>query len=121
RFKAEQFNVSLISDNTRGFTDTTSAGGTVQLSYWDKIAGRQHHLITGTEYVYNDVANRVFEEKNDRTLATCIAVATEAGEGPGPGLSAQRPEHASGRQTARRQPVCPGHHRGREGPAAAQG
>src|SRR5262247_553339 len=29
-FKAEQFNVSLISDNTRGFTDTTSAGGTAQ-------------------------------------------------------------------------------------------
>jgi iron complex outermembrane recepter protein len=81
-FKAEQFNVSLISDNTRGFTDTTSAGGTVQLSYRSKIAGRQNHLITGTEYVYNDVANQVFEEKNDRTLATCIAEATEEGEDP---------------------------------------
>jgi outer membrane receptor protein involved in Fe transport len=81
-FKAEQFNASLIGDNTRGFTDTTSGGGTVQLSYRDTIAGRQNHLITGIEYVYNDVANRAFEEKNDRTLALCIAEATEAGEDP---------------------------------------
>jgi hypothetical protein len=30
-FKVEQFNASLIDDNTRGFTDTTSAGGTLSL------------------------------------------------------------------------------------------
>ena len=71
-FEAEQFNASLIGDNTRGFTDTLSAGGTVQMSHRGKIAGRDNRLIAGVEYVYNNVASKVFEEKNDQTLASCI-------------------------------------------------
>jgi iron complex outermembrane recepter protein len=80
--EAEQFNASLIGDNTRGFTDTLSAGGTVQLSHHGEIAGRDNRLIGGVEYVYNDVTSKVFEEKNDRTLASCIEAATAAGEDP---------------------------------------
>src|SRR5262245_50723267 len=71
-FEAEQFNASLIGDNTRGFTDTTSAGGTLQMSHRGKVAGRENRLIAGVEYAYNDVASKVFEEKNDQTLATCV-------------------------------------------------
>jgi len=80
--EAEQFNASLIGDNTRGFTDTLSAGGTVQLSHRGTIAGRDNRLITGVEYVYNNVTSKVFEEKNEQTLASCIEEATAAGEDP---------------------------------------
>ena len=76
-FKAEQFNVSLIDDNTRGFTDTTSAGGTLQLSHQGKIAARANQLVAGLEYVYNDASSKVFAEKNERTLAGCVQEATE--------------------------------------------
>jgi outer membrane receptor protein involved in Fe transport len=79
---AEQFNVSLISDNTRGFTDTLSAGGTLQLSHRGTIAGRDNRLIAGVEYVYNDVTSKVFAEKNDRTLAECIEEAMATGADP---------------------------------------
>src|SRR5262249_13496473 len=79
-FKAEQFNASLIGDNTRGFTDTLSAGGTVQMSHRGTIAGRDNRLIAGVEYVYNNVASKVFEEKNDQTLVSCIEEATAKGE-----------------------------------------
>jgi outer membrane receptor protein involved in Fe transport len=79
-FEAEQFNASLIGNNTRGFTDTTSAGGTVQLSHRGKLAGRDNRLIAGVEYAYNNVTSKVFEEKNDQTLATCLEEASEAGE-----------------------------------------
>jgi hypothetical protein len=36
---AEQLNVSLIADNTRSFTHTTSAGGTLQLSQRTSVLG----------------------------------------------------------------------------------
>ena len=81
-FEAEQFNASLIGDNTRGFTDTLSAGGTVQLSHRGKIAGRDNRLIAGVEYVYNNVTSKVFEEKNNRTLALCVEAAMAEGEDP---------------------------------------
>src|SRR4029434_1194870 len=80
--EAEQFDASLIGDNTRGFTDTLSAGGTVQMSHHGEIAGRDNRLIAGVEYVYNNVASKVFEEKNDRPIASCIEAATAAGEDP---------------------------------------
>ncbi len=76
-FKAEQFNASLIDDNTRGFTDTTSAGGTLQLSHQGKIAARANQLVAGVEYVYNDASSKVFAEKNERTLAGCVQEAIE--------------------------------------------
>jgi outer membrane receptor protein involved in Fe transport len=79
---AEQFNVSLIDDNTRSFTHTTSAGGTLQLSHRGPVLGRQNHLIVGAEYVHHDVSTQVFEEKNDRTLAACFEAALAAGDDP---------------------------------------
>jgi iron complex outermembrane recepter protein len=80
--ETEQFNANLIADNTRGFTDTLSSGGTVQLSHHGKIAGRDNRLIAGVEYVYNNVTSQVFEEKNAQTLPSCIEAATAAGEDP---------------------------------------
>ena len=79
---AEQFNASLIDDNTRGFTDTTSAGGTLQLSHQGQIAARQNRLVAGVEYVYNDVSSKVFAEKNEQTLANCVQEASEQGKDP---------------------------------------
>jgi outer membrane receptor protein involved in Fe transport len=79
-FKAERFNASLIDDNTRGFTDTTSAGGTLQLSHQGKIAARANQLVAGVEYVYNDASSKVFAEKNERTLAGCVQEAIEQGK-----------------------------------------
>src|SRR5262245_52739844 len=63
KLDAEQFNASLISDNTRGFTDTLSFGGTVQLSYEPLLFGSRHHLTAGVEYAQHRVTSRVFEEK----------------------------------------------------------
>jgi outer membrane receptor protein involved in Fe transport len=79
---AEQFNVNLIADNARSFTHTTSAGGTLQLGHRAPVLGRQNHLIMGAEYVHHDVSTQVFEEKNDRTLASCFEDALTAGDDP---------------------------------------
>jgi iron complex outermembrane receptor protein len=79
---AEQFNVSLIGDNTRLFNNTTSGGGTLQLSHQALPFGRENLLILGTDYVHNRVKVKVFEEKNERTLAECSDEATAAGENP---------------------------------------
>jgi outer membrane receptor protein involved in Fe transport len=79
---AEQFNVSLIADNTHSFTHTTSAGGTLQLSHHAPVLGRQNRLIAGVEYVHHHVTSQVFEEKNDRTLAACFEEALAAGGDP---------------------------------------
>src|SRR5262249_49194496 len=79
---AEQFKVNLIADNTRSFTHTTSAGGTLQLSHRAPVLGRQNHLIVGAEYVHHDVTTQVFEEPNDTTLAACTEAALAAGDDP---------------------------------------
>lgn len=82
KFDAEQFNVSLIDQNTRAFTDTLSLGGTVQLNYEPRLFGSRHHFAIGVEYAHHQVKNEVFEEQNDRSLAACIADAIAAGEDP---------------------------------------
>src|SRR6266853_3623867 len=79
---AEQFNVNLIADNTRSFTHTTSAGGTLQVSQRAPVLGRQNHMIVGAEDFHHDVSTQVFGEKNDRTLATCFEAARVAGDDP---------------------------------------
>jgi outer membrane receptor protein involved in Fe transport/FixJ family two-component response regulator len=79
---AEQFNVSLIGDNTRLFNNTTSGGGTLQLSHQALPFGRENLLIVGTDYVHNRVRVKVFEEKNERTLSACSDEAVAAGENP---------------------------------------
>lgn len=78
----EQFNVSLIGDNTRGFTTTTAAGGTLQVSHQGDVLGGDNRAIVGVEYTHHAVKNRVFEEKNDRSLAECIEEAIAAGDDP---------------------------------------
>ena len=67
---AQQFNVSLVSANTRSFTHTASAGATVQLDADTRLAGRASHLTLGLEYIHHDVGVSTFQEQpaGDRVL-----------------------------------------------------
>jgi iron complex outermembrane recepter protein len=76
---AEQFNANLIADNTRLFNRTTSVGGTGQLLHESLPLGRPNRLIVGFEWTHHDVAIRVGQEKNGRTLEDCAREAAEAG------------------------------------------
>lgn len=82
KLSAEQFNVSLIGENTRTMNDTLSAGGTLQLSHQAQILGRENLLILGAEYLNHQVDVEVFEEQNERTLRECIEEALAGGEDP---------------------------------------
>ncbi len=62
---AEQFNVNLVGDNTRSFTTTTSAGGTVQVDHETSVFARLNRLTVGVEYVYNESGVKTFEEEDD--------------------------------------------------------
>jgi len=59
---AEQFNVNLIGADTRSFTRTTTAGGTVQLDYDGRVLDRANRLTLGLDYVHHDVRVKVLEE-----------------------------------------------------------
>jgi outer membrane receptor protein involved in Fe transport len=82
KLDAEQFNVSLIGENSRLFNDTLSAGGIVQLSHEGRLWGRRNLLTVGVEYTSHDVEIRVFEEQNERSLRLCIEEAIAKGEDP---------------------------------------
>jgi len=79
---AEQFNASLISENTRLFNDTLSGGGTLQLAHEGRFWGRKNVLTLGAEYARHDVDIRVFEEQNDRSRQQCREEALAAGKDP---------------------------------------
>ena len=79
KLDAEQFNASLIADNTRGFTDTLSFGGTIQLNWEPRLFGARHHAAAGVEYTQHRVTSTVFEEKNAVTLPACVEDAIEDG------------------------------------------
>jgi len=69
KLDAEQFNVSLIHENTRLFNETLSGGGTLQLTHEGRFGGRKNLLTMGVEYAHHDVEIRVFEEPNDSTTS----------------------------------------------------
>ncbi len=79
KLDVEQFNVSLIGENSRLFNETLSGGGTLQLTHDGRLWGRKNLLTTGVEYARHDVDIRVFEEQNERSLRNCIeeAIADE--------------------------------------------
>ncbi len=81
-FETEQFNVSLISENSRLFNDTLSGGGTLQLAHEGRFWGRKNTLTFGAEYTRHDVDIRVFEEQNDRSRQQCREAALAAGQDP---------------------------------------
>ena len=62
---AEQFNVSLISANSRLFNETFSGGGTLQLTHEGRLLGRKNLLTLGAEYSRHDVDIHVFEEQSN--------------------------------------------------------
>jgi outer membrane receptor protein involved in Fe transport len=78
----EQFNVSLIGENTRQFNDSTSAGGTLQIAHHTAVFGRENRLVAGVEYSHFDVSSNTFEEQNETTLPECLEEAIAAGEDP---------------------------------------
>jgi outer membrane receptor protein involved in Fe transport len=70
---AEQFNVNQLSANTRSFTATTSAGGTVQLSHETTVFGRANRLVTGVDYAHHSSQVRVFkEEEGEQELESLV-------------------------------------------------
>ena len=82
KLDAEQFNVSLIGQNSRLFNDTLSGGGTLQLAHEGRFWGRKNLLTMGAEYARHEVDIRVFEEQNERSLRACIEEAIAGGEDP---------------------------------------
>src|SRR5574337_813246 len=82
RLDTEQFNVSLLSENTRLFNQTRSGGGTVQLAHEGRFWGRHNTLTVGVEGARHDVDIRVFQEQNDRSRQQCQAGALAAGQDP---------------------------------------
>jgi iron complex outermembrane recepter protein len=60
---AEQFNVNLLGADTRSFTRTTSAGGTLQLDHDGRVLDRANRLTVGLDYVHHDVGVKVLEEE----------------------------------------------------------
>ena len=69
---AEQFNVNQLRANTRSFTATTSAGGTVQLSHETTALGRANRLVAGVDYAHHNSQVRVFEEEGERELESRV-------------------------------------------------
>jgi outer membrane receptor protein involved in Fe transport len=65
----EQFNVNQIAENTRLFSDTASAGTTVQLDCTASLFGHLNLLTTGVEYGHSDVEVSVFNEQDLDTKA----------------------------------------------------
>jgi iron complex outermembrane receptor protein len=60
---AEQFNVNLLGADTRSFTTTTSAGGTLQLDHDGRLFDRANRLTVGLDYVHHGVSVKVLEEE----------------------------------------------------------
>ncbi len=59
---SEQFNVNLAGTNTRSFTSTATAGGTVEASHQATPFGRSNRFVLGAEYADGDARVRVFRE-----------------------------------------------------------
>jgi len=82
RLSLEQFNVSLLADNSRFQSEAISAGGALQLSTDALLFAHTNVLIVGLDYSHAAVDATVFEEKNDRTLADCTRAAIASGADP---------------------------------------
>jgi iron complex outermembrane recepter protein len=67
--RVEQFNVNLTAENSRLFSHTVSAGGTVQLDYTAPLFGRWNLLTAGFEYAHSDVDVQVFDPELDTHVA----------------------------------------------------
>jgi iron complex outermembrane recepter protein len=59
---ATQFNVNLITSNTKLENNTLSTGGGLQLKYRSTIADLPSLLVGGVEYAWNRVTSRTFQE-----------------------------------------------------------
>src|SRR3989449_2809615 len=70
---AEQFNVNQLRANTRSFTATPSARGTVQPGHETTALGRANRLVAGVDYAHHSSQVRVFEdEEGKRELESLV-------------------------------------------------
>lgn len=74
---AEQFNSSLLAEDTRLFNRTRSVGGIVQLSHRARLGPLRNHLLIGGEYTHDQVLIRVYQEQNERTFVVCRETAQD--------------------------------------------
>lgn len=65
--RVEQFNVNLAADNSRLFSRTASAGGTVQIDRAAPLLGSWNLLTAGFEYAHSGVDVSVLAESSDGT------------------------------------------------------
>jgi iron complex outermembrane recepter protein len=61
---SEQFNVNLVTVNSRLLNSTLSAGGSLQAVARSTIFGRSNVAILGVEYVNSQITSRTFEEES---------------------------------------------------------
>lgn len=62
---AEQFNVNLVDNNSRSFTSTATAGGTLEATYQAMVFGRSNRLVLGAEYAHAGAHVKVFAETHE--------------------------------------------------------
>ena len=62
---AEQFNVNLVDNNSRSFTSTATAGGTLEATYQAMVFGRSNRLVLGAEYAHAEAHVKVFAETHE--------------------------------------------------------
>jgi iron complex outermembrane recepter protein len=74
---AQQFNVNLITENTRLHNQTLSVGGALELTHRGKIAERDNVLIVGAEYTRSDAHSRTFEGATGAQRLTANLTDTE--------------------------------------------
>jgi iron complex outermembrane recepter protein len=65
--RVEQFNVNLAADNSRLFSRTASAGGTVQVDRAAPLLGSWNLISVGFEYAHSGVTVSVLGESSDGT------------------------------------------------------
>ena len=77
---SEQFNVNLIDESSRLFTDSRSTGGTAQVAYRTEIFGLPDVLLGGVEYARTNVTTRTFLETgaDARVLDSSLADVQDA-------------------------------------------
>src|SRR5207249_4687603 len=76
--RVEQFNVNLATDNSRLFSRTASAGGTVQVDRAAPLLGSWNLVTAGFEYAHSGVDVSVLAESSDGTRRE---VETRVGDG----------------------------------------
>jgi iron complex outermembrane receptor protein len=74
---AQQFNVNLITEDTRLRNRTLSVGGAIEATHRGTIVERDNVLIVGAEYTRHDVHSRTFEGNSSAPALTANLTDTQ--------------------------------------------